>query len=107
MLTRDAIQERVLDALRAANQLREPGDELEVSPTARLFGRGSPLDSMGLVTLLLDIEEAFRADGVPLTLTDDRAMSQARSPFRSVPALVDYIGQLTATEGECPRPDAS
>lgn len=97
-MTRDAILEVVLEALRSANTLRDPGDQLDVSPDARIFGRGSALDSMGLVTLLLDIEEALRAAGLGLTLTDDRAMSQARSPFRSVPALVDYIDQLAREE---------
>jgi hypothetical protein len=97
-VNREAIQEVVLEAMRAANLVRAPGDQLAVSPDARLFGRGSPLDSMGLVTLLLDVEEALQAAGLPILLTDDRAMSQARSPFRSVPALVEYIAQTTGGE---------
>jgi acyl carrier protein len=105
-VTRDAVQEIVLATMRAANQLRDANDQLDVSPEARLFGRGSPLDSMGLVTLLLDIEEALRAAGLPVTLTTDRAMSQARSPFRSVPALVEYIVQVSGEEPCRPR-DAS
>lgn len=100
-MTRDAILSIVLDAVSGANQLRGPGDQLPVSPDARLFGRGSPLDSIGLVTLLLDVEEGLAGAGLRVTLTDDRAMSQARSPFRSVPALVDYIDML-AKEVPCP-----
>jgi acyl carrier protein len=104
-MNREAIQDIVLGGLRTANLTRDAGDQLEVSPAARIFGRGSPLDSMGLVTLLLDIEEALRASGAPVTLTDDRAMSQAHSPFRSVPALVDYI-VLLLREASCP-PDVT
>ena len=95
----------VLEAVRVTNLSRVSGDRLEESPTARIFGRGSPLDSMGLVTLLLDLEELLRASGIVVTLTDDRAMSQTRSPFRSVPALIDYIAQLLE-EGPC-TPDAT
>jgi len=103
---KDRIQAIVLEALRVTNLSRDPGAPLEVSPAARIFGRGSPLDSMGLVTLLLDLEEALRSDGLAVTLTDDRAMSQTRSPFRSVPSLVDYITDLVK-EGPCPPGDAS
>ncbi len=90
-MTAPEIEAVVLDAIRANNLARDPQEQLEVSPTARIFGRGSPLDSLGLVALLIDVEEAMHRAGHPITLTDDRAMSQTRSPFRSVPALVDYI----------------
>jgi acyl carrier protein len=104
-MIRAEIEAIVLDAIRVANLSRDPGEQLEVGLSARIFGRGSPLDSMGLVALLLDVEEALRAAGMPLTLTDDRAMSQTRSPFRSVPALVDYV-ELLCGEGPC-RPNAT
>jgi hypothetical protein len=105
-MTPDHLQAIVLDALRAANRARDPGEQLEVSPTARIFGRGSPLDSLGLVALLIDIEDALAAEGIEVTLTDDRAMSQTRSPFRSVPALVGYLMTLIG-EGSCPAAGAS
>ena len=105
-MTRDAALAIVIEAMRTANLARDAGDQLEVSPAARIFGRGSPLDSMGLVTLLLDIEEGLHAAGFELTLTDDRAMSQTRSPFRSVPALVDYI-VASSEEGRCRAADES
>ncbi len=93
-MDRDAIQDVVLEAVRNANLARDPSEQLEVSAAAPLFGRGSPLDSLGLVGLLIDVEEGLHAAGVTVTLNDDRAMSQTRSPFRSVPALVDYISGL-------------
>lgn len=92
----DTIQEVVLSALHSINLTRPDGSQLEVSPTAALFGPESPLDSLGLVSLLMDVEEGLAAQGRPVTLSDERAMSQTRSPFRSVPALVSYIGQLVS-----------
>lgn len=89
-----AIEAVVLAAIKNTNLARDPGARLEVSPTAPIFGAASPLNSLGLVALLLDIEEGFEAIGCPLVLSDDRAVSQKRSPFRSVESLVEYIGGL-------------
>lgn len=88
------IREIVLEAMGNANLARTPSEQLEVSETAVIFGPGSPLDSLGLVALLIDIEEAMAREGHPITLSDDRAMSQTRSPFRTVPRLVDYISSI-------------
>lgn len=81
----------VLAALRNVNLSRDPAAQLQVSDQAPIFGPESPLDSLGLVALLLDIEDELAANGCPVLLSDDRAMSQKRSPFRTVESLVDYI----------------
>ena len=94
---RGPIELVVLEALRTTNLSREGADRLEVSPDAPLFGPDSPLDSLGLVALLLDIEEGLQAIGCHVLLSDDRAMSQKRSPFRSVQSLVNYISDLAGT----------
>ncbi len=88
------IENIVLAALAAANLARDPGRQLIVAPDAPLFGTGSALDSLGLVGLLVDIEDGLRDRGVEVELSDARAMSQTRSPFRDVPALVAYIDGL-------------
>ena len=93
-ITEAAVQEVVLEAMRLANLARDTGAQLEVSAEAPIFGPDSALDSLGLVALLLDIEEAFETLGRPLVLSDDRAVSQKRSPFRSVDSLVEYIDRL-------------
>lgn len=90
-MTPTEIQDVVLSALRNANLARKSDAQLDVSPEAPVFGPGSPLDSLGLVSLLIDIEEAMQDRGVEITLGDARAMSRTKSPFRSVPALVQYI----------------
>jgi acyl carrier protein len=88
------IQDVVLDAMRAANLARDPAAQLIVSPDAAIFGADSPLDSLGLVALLMDIEEGLQRLGCDLNLSDERAVSQTRSPFRSVPSIVAYINTL-------------
>ena len=83
----------MLTAISSINQARTSEMQLTVAPDAPIFGAGSPLDSLGLVSLLIDIEEALQDRGHEVGLSDEHAMSQSRSPFRSVPALVAYIQQ--------------
>jgi acyl carrier protein len=94
-LTDAAILEVVLGAMRTLNLARDAASQLVVAPDASVFGPGSPLDSLGLLNLLLDIEEDLQRAGCHVVLSDDRAMSQKRSPFRSVASLVEYIGQVS------------
>ena len=86
-----AIQQTIVRAIEAANASRDPHSQLETSADAALFGAPSPLDSLSLVALLIDIEDAFAAQGCIVALSDARALSERRSPFRTVPALAAYI----------------
>ncbi len=88
------IETVVLDALTNANRARESVDQVVVSPDAVIFGPGSPLDSLGLVALLMDIEDNLRDRGLDVNLSDPRAVSATRSPFRDVPSLVRFIGEI-------------
>ena len=62
-----------------------------VSERMVLFGAHGPFDSIGLVSLVVIVEERVEDRyGVSISLADERAMSQERSPFRSVGALAQY-----------------
>ena len=74
-------------------------ESAEITESTPLIGQGAILDSMGLVTLIVEIEQRLEEDhGVMVVLADDRAMSQKNSPFRSVGALTDYLQELVAEE---------
>ena len=64
-----------------------------------LFGKDGVLDSMGLVTLIIAVEQAIedRYD-TSAGLADEKAMSQSRSPYRSVASLADYA--VSQIEGD-------
>ena len=53
------------------------------------------LDSIGLVTLIADLEEDIRvATGKTVTLADEKAMSRLTSPFRRVDLLAEYVVEI-------------
>ena len=72
-------------------------DQLEED--AVLFGRDGLLDSMGLVTLIIAVEQAIEDKfDHSVALADEKAMSQQRSPYRSVGSLADYaVAEIAET----------
>ena len=88
----------VYASIEAINDEREnKGDRLELREETCLLGRKSKLDSLSLVTLIVDIEQRLGDElGVEISLTDEKAMSETRSPFRDVKSLIDYICSLEA-----------
>jgi acyl carrier protein len=68
-----------------------------LSEETRLYGPAGLLDSLRLVSLVLDLEQELNDRfATELTLADSRAMSQQRSPFRSIGNLADYIAGMLA-----------
>lgn len=97
MVERPQILALVLTAVQALNEERPVGEQLALSEDTLLFGDGAELDSLSLVSVIVDIETAVTDQfNEPISLTDDRAMSRAVSPFTNVAALVDYIHELLA-----------
>ena len=84
------LQQTILD-MEENNEL--PVDSLNESTS--LLGRRSVIDSMGLVTLLVNIEQKITEDHrITITIADERAMSQEKSPFLTVQSLSDYTWLL-------------
>jgi len=92
MADKGTVTEVVFTAIDELNEQLADGERLDKSSSTVLFGRGSNLDSLGLVSLIVGIEQGL-ADhfGREMTLADEKAMSQRSSPFRTVSTLVDYI----------------
>ena len=88
--------------IRSLNELVEVLDVQiigSVDSNTRIFGQEGVLDSMGLLTLITDLEEGIEDEfGVSLILADERAMSQKNSPFRTISSLSQYIGILIEEE---------
>lgn len=69
--------------------------ELKELPTTRLIGTNSALDSLGLVSFLVNLEEKIETKtGKTVSLTSEDAMSQKNSPFRNLETLAQYIEKV-------------
>ena len=64
-----------------------------------LVGKDAVLDSLGLVSLIVEVEQRLEGGhGVSVTLANDKAMSQKNSPFRTVAVLTDHVMAMATGE---------
>lgn len=63
-----------------------------VSEDTVLVGPDAVLDSLGVVQLIVEVEQRVEAaHSISVTLANDKAMSQRNSPFRTVGVLADHV----------------
>ncbi|HEX8138290.1 MAG TPA: hypothetical protein VF544_11915 [Pyrinomonadaceae bacterium] len=93
--TSDRILQAIYRAVDAVNEERPKDQGLQKSPQTTLFGKGGQLDSLGLVSFIVEVEQQVEEElGVSITLADERAMSQQKSPFLTIRSLADYVSLL-------------
>jgi acyl carrier protein len=93
------IAQAVFRAIDEAGIETAAGGELEKSLATPLFGQNGALDSIGLVHLIVAVEQEIGDQlGVEIVLADERAMSRRNSPFANVKTLVDYIHEIIPGE---------
>jgi len=99
MVDTEKVIQAIFDAIDELNEQRPEGKQLEKSADTVLFGESGMLDSLGLVNLIVVVEQKLDEDfGVSVTLADEKAMSQKSSPFRSVKTLAEYAATLISEE---------
>ena len=92
-----AVLEAIYQALRTLNEERAADEQIAIGRDTCLFGEGSALASLSLVSVIVDLETAVSDQfGKPISLTDDKAMSRDPVPFTDVTALKTYILELLA-----------
>lgn len=92
MVSKDAVHEIIFEALKNVNVERGPHEQIDICTETILFGTDAMLDSLSLVSVIVDVEAAVsEVSGRDVVLTDDRAMSQEVSPFSDVSSLTAYI----------------
>ncbi|MEH7250883.1 hypothetical protein V7111_02005 [Neobacillus niacini] len=96
---REKITNIVFTTIEEFNAVYKQEIPVELGEDAPLYGKMGVIDSLGLVSLIVMIEQAIEDElEVSLILADEKAMSQKMSPFLKVSLLVDYICRLL--EGE-------
>lgn len=88
------IESLVIESIRQLAEDFDLPDLRSIDRDSPLYGTGGPLDSMMLVNLIADLEEAVAERfAATISLTDDRAMSARHSPYRSVNSLSEAIAE--------------
>jgi acyl carrier protein len=92
-----AVLKAIYKALNSLNEERGLDKQIEVGPDTCLFGERSVLDSLSLVSVIVDLETLVSDQfGKTISFTDDRAMSRDPVPFTDVTALKMYLLELLA-----------
>ena len=95
MTERDKILKSIYDAVDEVNEQLPEGQTLEKSPNTVLLGESGKLESIDLVNILVateeNVEETF---GIPISITDERAVSEKNSPFTTIETLCNFISNL-------------
>lgn len=92
MYNSEIINKIIFDSIEELNCNLKEENKLDKSINTVLYGQKSKLDSLGLVNLIVDVEQRFQDEfGTSINLADEKALSQKNSPFLSVKTLSDYI----------------
>lgn len=87
------LQQLITDAINATLSINDA--EIRFGKETLLYGPEASLDSLGLVTLIVEVEDRLRnLTGREILLVDERAMSANNSPFRTVGALLNHVQSL-------------
>lgn len=85
----------VLEQVKSLVDTLPDTQKFDVGEDTVLFGRDSNIDSLSLVSVIVDLETYFLDEhNLEVCITDDRAMTREISPFDNVKNLVDYLHEL-------------
>ena len=97
---KNKIVQAIYEVFDELNSERELGNQLVKADNTVILGADGKLDSLGLVTLIVFLEEKLNDSlGIDITLADERAMSLEVSPFKTVSTLTDYVQVLIRESG--------
>lgn len=100
MSNHDKIVSAVYRAVDELNKQLPRGVHVEKSLDSALYGKNGRLESIDVVTLIMEVEDHIRDEfGTSITIADDRAMSQENSPFVTIRTLTDYVAELLTENG--------
>ena len=95
MADQERVQQAVYRAVDELNKQLPKGIAVDKARDAVLYGKTGKLESIDVVTLIMEVEDQVKAEfGASITIADDRAMSRENSPFLTVGTLTDYVAEL-------------
>lgn len=99
-VNREDVLQIMFAVIDEVNETLPPDQQLEKSVETHLFGKQGKLDSLGLVSFIVSLEQGVGDEfGVAVTLADEKAFSRQTSPFRTVDSLADYTMERLKSAG--------
>ncbi len=92
---RQQVLQTVIATLQEINRTLPPESRIEVADGTVLFGTGGSLDSFGLVTLIVGLEQRVEQGfGIALMLSEEVDFWRPDNPHRTVHDVADYVATL-------------
>jgi len=91
-MEQQAAQEIVLRSVRAVFEQAGDAPPANLSMESVLVGPDAIIDSLGVVSLIVEVEQIVEAEhSASIILANEKAMSAKNSPFRTVGILADHV----------------
>tara|TARA_B100002052_G_C15502864_1_gene427998 strand:- start:265 stop:552 length:288 start_codon:yes stop_codon:yes gene_type:complete len=82
----------IINTIKEYNDGLDSDQRLSSGLDDTIYGEGSNLDSLGLVSFIVGLEQEIEDElGKSVSLADEKAMSQKSNPYKSINNLADYI----------------
>jgi acyl carrier protein len=99
-MERPELIELIVETARDYAATLPDGAPESMSAETALFGAAGVFDSIGLVSVIADLEDQLNDQlGTAITIADERALSAERSPFLTVGTLADHVLVLLRSTG--------
>jgi len=71
------------------------GIEIEKSRKSEIIGGASPLDSLGVISFLMELESNVENSlGIEITLVNDDVLSKDDNPLKNVGTIIDHLKHI-------------
>ena len=92
---KEKIIEIIIETVKEYNEGLSKENQISQDLDASIYGDTNGIDSLGLVSFIINLEQNIeeRLNKV-VSLADEKAMSQKKSPYESINILSEYILQL-------------
>lgn len=89
---RDKIIQAIFEAIDDINKQTAKNKRLLKSPDTKLFGGDGPLDSLGLVNLIVATEQRLEnLCGLSISLAEENVLDEDESRFETVASMADFV----------------
>jgi acyl carrier protein len=85
----------ILQAVDDFNALFPADHQIGKTHNSVLYGENGVLDSMGLVSIVTDVEQRIEAElGVSLSIVNEDSLTLEECPFRKIGTFIEYVKGL-------------